>query len=576
STLTRLIGYNAIFGLGELDRGRELLESVIPRYRALGLSREVASLRNSIAFTLFRQGRMDQALAMENEAIETVRRSGPRGDLLASLVQLNTGRLYRHLGYPERALDHFQAAKAAAGSDFTPYLLQLMRASLAHLLAQRGRWAAAARELHHCLLLSRDLSGENTSYPALRSLAQATGAMPPGRITRGDEAFLYLYLNLGIACAHAGLGDRAEAYLRGAEARWGFAGEDLRSLVRAARREAGRDPNSQSERGALGGLAQDGPEPPPDEEQVHLELDRSLAAHRERIAEAPVEDLAASVAELLEAGKSVAVVEPVTHGGAVMMTESLVLCDPRAAELAARLSEELNTYTRPKLRSLLCLPRARELRGDLDPTLPLILQDAYLPAAERQRLAALSPYHLRAQVVDPEHGGLLHRIAERFEARTGIGVVATVAFYIFGWDLAVEPTRAVESFLASSIDRLVVGGRLLEKRHGAEAAENLLPFRPRLSIRTSVTRARNGDSEGERLMLAIRSSSARKWLELNPGTKALLDLCDGSRSTAEVAEAIGDGLSPAEDLVERTSHFLRRLHRQKAICFEPPRYGRGQ
>ncbi len=563
--LTRLQGNNAIFGLGELKRGRGLLQSVLPRFEQIGLHSEASFVSNSIAFTLFREGRLDEAVALETRSIEQLANSDRPQGLLEGILRLNTGRLFRRKGSADQALAQFEAAGKVGGSDLTPYLLQLMRATLANLRAQRGDWAEALREYFYCLELSRELSGEGASYPIFHLLPAATGRLPPGLLTRGDEVFLYLHLNLGIVCGRLGLGDRAEAYFAGVRRRWAFVGKPLDGLLESSRSAAavtatdGSSAEGSGDPGSETGTAAD----------FAAQAEAAFTRYRTFLRRSTGErDLAGSIAKWLADDRSVALVQPLELATAVPTVSSLVLCSADNAPLARRLSTELNSYAAPKLRNLLTLPAGEEFLNGLDGDLPLMLQEVSIKGPFRDRLAALAPYHLRAQVSDPKVHRMHHEILQALEAHKGLGAVASIAFMVFGWDLATDPAAAIESFLLSSVDLLVLGDQVFEKVHGAEAAANLLPFKPRLSIKASIVAQRDGASTEPSFLLSVRSSTARKTFKLNRATRPILDLCDGTRTVTEIIESLRLGYPEDVDLIAQVGRFLRTLHRGNAICFE--------
>lgn len=568
--LRRLRGNNAIFGLGELQRGRELLESVLPRFEEIGLHSEASFVRNSIAFTLFREGRLDEAVAMETRSIEQLARSERPQALLEGILRLNTGRLFRRQGSVDQALAQFEAAGRAGGSDLTPYLLQLMRATLANLRSQRGDWAEAFREYFYCLELSRELSGEGASYPIFHLLPASTGKLPPGLLTRGDEVFLYLHLNLGITGARMGRDDLAATYFEGVRRRWGFIGEPLEVLLQGARTAAANDATDgvAVPRAAAPRATEEASSPSPaDELTARTEAALTRYGTFVRRCEGG-EDLAGSIARWLVDGKSVALVRPLETTAAATPLSSLVLCAVDNVPLARRLSSEFNSYAAPKLRNLLTLAAGEAFLNGLDGDSPLMLQEVSIKGPCRHRLAALAPYHLRAQVSAPAVHGMHHQVLRALEAQTGLGAVASIAFLVFGWDLATDPVAALESFLVSSVDLLVLGDQVFEKTYGAEAPINLSPFKPRLSIKASIISRQTEASSEPTFLISVRSSTARKTFKLNRGTRPILDLSDGTRSVAEIVETLRPNYPAKVDLMAQVGRFLRTLHRGKAICFE--------
>lgn len=551
SMLTRLRGNNAVFGLGHLERGRQLLRSVLPRFEAIGLHREACFVRNSIAFTLFREGRLEEAVALENRSLEQLANSPEPGGLLESLLLLNTGRLHRQKGAADQALEHFEAAGQAGGSDLTPYLLQLLRATLAHLRGQRQEWVEAHREFSCCLELSRDLSGDGASYPMFRLLPALPGKLQEGCLTKGDQVELYLHLNLAITSGRAGYEPRSQAYFQGIERRWSFLGEPLRRLLESARAAALPQAGDEKAGGA------------PASRNFEAQANAAVA-HYDELVETTQSPSPEVLAQSLADGQTVAWVQPVAGTAAV---QSWVLCDPRHADAARRLSEEFNSYAAPRLRNVWILPQAADAFHGVDGGCPMVLQEAALKRGEEARLPALAPFHLKVQVADPAMDGSLSDLLEALQAQTGRSAVAMVANVVFGWDLAADPYAAIESFLASSVDHLVLGDRLLRKRHGQDAPANLLSFQPRLAIKASVV-AQPSEVDGKpQHWLAVRSATARRLLKLNAATHAIVELCDGTRSGHVIAQELANQLAPGQDLSAQVGQCLRTLHRNKAICF---------
>jgi len=57
-------------------------------------------------------------------------------------------------------------------------------------------------------------------------------------------------------------------------------------------------------------------------------------------------------------------------------------------------------------------------------------------------------------------------------------------------------------------------------------------------------------------------------LKLHPGTRTILDLCDGNLSVAEVVEQVGAGGPEVSN--KNVCEFLRNLWRRGALCFDEP------
>jgi carbamoyltransferase len=70
----------------------------------------------------------------------------------------------------------------------------------------------------------------------------------------------------------------------------------------------------------------------------------------------------------------------------------------------------------------------------------------------------------RVQTVRKEDDPLLHALLEAFDAVAGVPVLLLTSFNLRGEPLVETPEDAVECFLRSRLDALVLGEALLEKR----------------------------------------------------------------------------------------------------------------
>jgi len=556
SILERLLGYNAIFGLGDFDRGREIMESVLRSFEARGLQQDAGYVRNTIAYTLFCTRRFDDAVEMERTALHLLEDSDHPGGFLSSILKLNLGRVYRTLGFHDQALSLFKNGLDASNLEQSPYMLLIFHTTLAQFYATRGEYAEAVVAFQHCLDLARDLELENASDPVLNSLSRHVGKPLSDRTTRGDEVFFYLYLNLALAYRRMGLNSRSESYLAGMRGCWGFLGEAIWQAAEAVL-DGAAPPARESGRDVVGEFEQEAAHAERRFEGLTFE-----AAGAERLTQAVVDALAEKKVVALAGG-------PHSTGLNVNGLGSLVLYDAREPELAQRVNAEVGAYGSSRARTALLLPEAvRHFSDGVNP-LPLVLQEATLKPSSRGELRALAPYGSRVQVLSPEFDGLLFKILHDFSQRTGNGVLAAVPFHLRGRDLAVTPSKALSAYLVSSIDHLVLGERLLAKRWGATAEQNILPFRPRLSRNASIFR-KSGSEEQDSFLLLVRTWSFHNYLKLHREMRPILDLCDGQSTVAEIVLQLRGGSSPDARLEQHVCAFLRKLARQCAIVYDDP------
>ncbi len=539
STRQLLLGYNAVFGLGEFDRGRRILAEACRLYEESGRTHDANSVRNSIAFALARTGRLDAALDLEETAFASLHRQGADDAFLAIILRLNLARLQRNAGRPDAAADLLRCARDDSQRELSPYLLLILHTALAEIHMARGDGRAALMAVIHGYELARDLKLDYVSDPVLGALSRILGRRLDARLSRADETLVYFELVLAGLCGRLGMARQAETWRRSARTRWpgagdGLAPEEAAPAVRtsaAVREDAAPD-------GLWSQLVEEESRATPD-----------------------------SAAERLAAGHLLALVRQGGAEGGGIWSHSLLLFDPRRADLAARAKAEMGAERWSGAPAAIAAESAAGLfQPPLDPSLPGY-QEATLRRGERQRLAGVIPILLRVQVLSPSLDRFLAELVLRFAERTGTGLLAALPFHLRNRDLADDPGRAIAAFLVSSADHLLLDGRLLAKRHGREALANLLPFRPRLSRNAEVLPA----GEAERgLVIRVWIWSHRSHFRLNEAMRAFLGDCDGRRTLAELLPEWRRRLGGHPQADRQIHALLRELWHRGAVRFDPP------
>jgi carbamoyltransferase len=167
----------------------------------------------------------------------------------------------------------------------------------------------------------------------------------------------------------------------------------------------------------------------------------------------------------------------------------------------------------------------------------------------------------RVQTVSSEQNPLFWQLLRKFGEKTGVPVLLNTSFNDNGEPIVCTPEDAIESFLSTEIDVLVLGNRLIERR--ALGLEELLPLRPRLQegcqFRSALTSPEGGTSRATaHTIVSRRHAQAR----LPDDAVALLLACDGTKTAAELLDLlIAAGRGPREQaattLVESLERFLR-------------------
>lgn len=546
--LDRLRGYNAVFGRGDLAAGERMLGRALAGYEARGEVVEAAAVRNSIAFAMVRSGRGEEALALEEQALAALEAAGSDASSVGSILALNLGRLHRNRGGVERAAGFFRRAMDDGSGETSPHLLLVFKSGLARLEMAAGEPGRALSTLGECGELLRDMRGDGVSYPVLDALAATLGRRLAGELLAGDEVAFHLHLTQAVACRQLGLDERARAHLAGVERFAGLVPE----AVEEARRmfeglPVGPGEEAAAEPVASGGAAAS---------LVHPLLRRRAGGG----------DATMAAAAALAEGATLALFRRRSVAGGAVVFDRLVLWDPRRQDLARRVNAEIGANKSPTARAALALPAAAELvAGSLAAT-PLIEQEVDLRPEGARELAGLPPIGLRVQVVDRRFDGWLADLVAAFAAAAGVPLLAAAPFHLRGHDLPATAERACAAFLLSSLDLLALDDELVEKVHGAAAAENLDAYRPRLARGTLMLDRLPGHDGDDSVFLVQRMWAYRSCLKLDRRIRPVLDLCTGEASVAEIrARSAEEAIDP-----RGVGELLRQLWRRGALVFGDP------
>ncbi|HEU4834248.1 MAG TPA: carbamoyltransferase C-terminal domain-containing protein [Pyrinomonadaceae bacterium] len=549
-----LLGYNAVFGLNDWQQGIDILNEVLKHYEAKGDERGMAYIRNTLAFAHFNSRNIGEAISLEELNIEQLKRADVPDSFLASILQLNLGRLYRTSGEFEHALKLISEGLFVKRSELSSHAVLLFYATLGNFQFSQKNYRGALDSFHHAFELMRNVQLDSVKDQALFAFSRGVPPLAPERMTRHDELLYYIHFHLGRTYKRLGLDSRADVYLGFIREQADLLGHDVYKAV--------------EQNFASGDTTQiQDTEPVTDFAESVTE---AIGNVRNLVDEWSGEALVDQVADRLKAGQVVAILQQREIGQGNRLTDSIVIYDPARRDLAETLKLEIGGSHILRATSALVLPEARNLFNDVTP-LPLVQQRATLRPENRARYAALMPVRISAQVLSPEYDGLLFDIVERFAQKTGTGLVAVAPFHLWRRDLVMTPAQGLSAFLVSSIDSMVLGDRLLSKVHGSVGIENLQSFRPRISEEALVLRTGTDSANGGHILIRIKRRggyATDELLKLHAGTKGIIDLCDGNLSVAEVVKRVGAQQPNVND--QNVCEFLRTLWRRGALCFDEP------
>jgi tetratricopeptide (TPR) repeat protein len=554
--LEYLLGYNAVFGIGDYKQGIEILNRVVSHYEQKGDERGIAYIRNSLAFAHFCSRNVDEAISLEELNIDQLSRTKVSDSFLANVLQLNLGRLYRNSGDAERALKLLREGLFARKAELSSHALLLYYGTLGTFQFAKGDYSAALEAYHHSFEIMRNVQLDSVKDQVLLAFSKRVPELPSERTTRADLLLYYIHFHLGLTCQKLGLKERADTYLAAIRQKTDLLGTTAVNAVEAAFMKEGPLQVSDSKPA----------------ESSNGNVTEVLNSVQGLVSEVSGESSRIDwIVNALQAGQVVAIFHPHELGNNVSVMESLVLYDPSHRELGERMAQELASGGShiKRAAAALFLPESAALFQDVS-SLPLVQQSATLKPESRAMFPALLPVKLCVQMLSHKFDHLLFDIIQGFGNENGNGLVAAAPFHLWRRDLVATAQQAVMSFLVSSIDALLVEDRLLRKVHGSTAMENLLNFRPRLSEEALVIK-KSDSGNGNSVLIRIKRRggyATDDLLKLHPGTRPILDLCDGSLSVAEVTQRAGLSRSASRD--EQLCTFLRSLWHHGALCFDEP------
>jgi carbamoyltransferase len=212
-------------------------------------------------------------------------------------------------------------------------------------------------------------------------------------------------------------------------------------------------------------------------------IDEALAAAGAVSHRLGEEELLARTAELLAAGSVVGWFQGRMEFGPRALGSRSILGDPRDPGMQSRMN--LKIKFRESFRPFAPAVPAERARAyfDLDRDSPYMLLVAQVTPGLEPPLPAITHVDgsARVQTVAAAQHPRFHRLLTAFERRTGCAVLVSTSFNVRGEPIVCTPADAYRCFMATGMDHLVIGDRLLHKseqtaRAGAPGTQ--APARP--------------------------------------------------------------------------------------------------
>ena len=200
------------------------------------------------------------------------------------------------------------------------------------------------------------------------------------------------------------------------------------------------------------------------------------------------QDICHDTAKLLSDGNVLGWFQGGSEFGPRALGNRSILADPRKAEMKDKLNKRVKFRQafRP-FAPVVLAERAKEIfEGDEES--PFMLLTKQVRSEWRDKIPAV--VHVdgtaRVQTVRQESNELLHRLLREFDAMTGVPVLLNTSFNIRGEPIVETPRDAIECFLGTGLDYLVLHNVLIGK---SRLYGLIAPFRKAYAEMTSMVRS---------------------------------------------------------------------------------------
>ncbi len=179
----------------------------------------------------------------------------------------------------------------------------------------------------------------------------------------------------------------------------------------------------------------------------------------------PVDDVITTTAKLLTERRIIGWFQGGSEYGPRSLGNRSILADPRSPHMKDWLNKRVKHREpfRPFAPAVL-ENRVTEWFNVTDPC-PYMLRVVPVRPERRAQIPAITHVDgsARVQTVDPKNNPRFYRLIEAFESLTGVPVVLNTSFNMAGYPIVETPRDAIQCFLATKIDALILGDILLLK-----------------------------------------------------------------------------------------------------------------
>lgn len=198
------------------------------------------------------------------------------------------------------------------------------------------------------------------------------------------------------------------------------------------------------------------------------EIDEAIAARQDKIDSKISPDVAVETASLLAEGKIIGWFQGGSEYGPRALGNRSILCDARDPKMKDTLNARVKNREmwRPFATSML----AERLQDwfDLEPNVTTAFMLLAAPIHPHKQSEVPSIVHVdgtcRMQTLTKEANGIYYDLIKAFEDKTGVPLLLNTSFNLGGDPIVETPADALDTFLRTDMDYLVLEDRIVRKR----------------------------------------------------------------------------------------------------------------
>lgn len=199
-------------------------------------------------------------------------------------------------------------------------------------------------------------------------------------------------------------------------------------------------------------------------------ITRALSEYKDEITVTTPRDIPTYVADRLTEGSIVGVFDGRSEFGPRALGNRSIIADPRDPKMKDRVNENIKFREEYRPFAPTVLREHYDEYFDSSWELPceymILAQPVEIESEERIPAVTHVNETARLQTVSQSDNELFYNIIDRFYQETGVPVVLNTSFNLSGEPIVEKPVDAIDTFLRSGLDTLVLGGNVVEKDPG--------------------------------------------------------------------------------------------------------------